>query len=210
MAPEPRFLFQHGAGPLFDIGPYYLTALVQIFGPVGAGGGARLHGPRDAGRSGRDRGRARRSTVTVPSHVGALLEFDGGQSAQAIFSFDSALPRTLLEVTGTRRDDDPARPEQVRRRRPDPAARGTDDRDRRVDDARGRSRGTGVLDMARAIREGRPHRADGALAFHVLDVDGRRSASRSSPAAFVDVESRGVAGEPLPGRLGSAGATSDG
>ena len=32
--PNPAFLFQEGAGPLFDIGPYYLTALVQMFGPV--------------------------------------------------------------------------------------------------------------------------------------------------------------------------------
>jgi predicted dehydrogenase len=32
------------------------------------------------------------------------------------------------------------------------------------------SRGTGVLEMARAIREGRPHRASGELAFHVLDT----------------------------------------
>ena len=39
--------------------------------------------------------------VTVPSHVSALAQFESGQSAQAIFSFDSALPRTLLEVNGT-------------------------------------------------------------------------------------------------------------
>ena len=38
--------------------------------------------------------------VTEPSHVGALLRFSRGQSAQAIFSFDSAVSRILLEVNG--------------------------------------------------------------------------------------------------------------
>ena len=39
--------------------------------------------------------------VMVPSHVSALVQFESGQSAQAMFSFDSALPRTLLEINGT-------------------------------------------------------------------------------------------------------------
>jgi predicted dehydrogenase len=59
------------------------------------------------------------------------------------------------------------------------------------------TRGTGVLDMARAIRTGRPHRADGALAYHVLDV--MEAITESIEArAFVEVESRVERAEPLP------------
>jgi predicted dehydrogenase len=49
-------------------------------------------------------------------------------------------------------------------------------------------RGTGVLDMARALREGRPHRAQGALAYHVLDTMIAIAESVES-RAFVEVES---------------------
>ena len=105
----------------------------------------------------------------VPSHVSALVQYESGQSAQAIFSFDSALPRTLLEVNGTEAtmlfpdpnyfDGDVA----IRRR-------GGEEWEKVATTTAKSSRGTGVLDMARALREGRPHRAQGLLAYHVLDT----------------------------------------
>src|SRR5207247_3399748 len=97
--PNPAFLFQDGAGPLFDIGPYSLTALVQVFGPVASvaavGSTAR---PRRVVGSGPRAGET--FEVTAPSHVGALIRFESGGSAQAIFSFDSPQERALLEITG--------------------------------------------------------------------------------------------------------------
>ena len=98
--PNPAFLYAAGAGPLFDLGPYYLTALVQVFGSVSsvAALGSKARERRVIG-SGPKAGEE--FDVTVPSHVSALAQFESGQSAQAMFSFDSALPRTLLEVNGT-------------------------------------------------------------------------------------------------------------
>ncbi|AGZ38494.1 Gfo/Idh/MocA family protein [Actinoplanes friuliensis] len=162
--PAPEFLFQAGGGPLLDMGPYYLTALVHLLGPIrrvtAAGGRARETRTIGSGpRSGTE------FAVTVPTTVSALLEFDRGGTAQVVFSFDSALPRTTLEITGTRGAavlPDPNSfsgptmlwPDQVEL----PA------------EGHQASRGTGVLELARAIRAGVPERASGALAFHVLDA----------------------------------------
>jgi predicted dehydrogenase len=193
--PNPAFLFQTGAGPMFDVGPYYLTALIQALGPVARVAGlASIAQPVRVVGSGARKGE--RFDVTAPSHVGALIEFVSGCSAQAIFSFDSAQPRALLEINGTEGtlvhpdpnefDGDLA----IRRpgsRKPTVVAR-TRERSRR---------GTGVLELARAIREDRPHRASGELGYHVLDVMvsiGEAIERR----VFVDVESRVTPAPVLP------------
>ena len=184
--PNPAFLYAAGAGPLFDLGPYYLTALVQVFGSVSsvAALGSKARERRVIG-SGPKAGEE--FDVTVPSHVSALAQFESGQSAQAMFSFDSALPRTLLEVNGT----------DATMLFPDPnyfdgdiAIRRRDGEDwETVATTTAKSfRGTGVLEMARALREGRPHRAQGALAYHVLDTMIAIAESVES-RAFVDVAS---------------------
>jgi predicted dehydrogenase len=166
--PNPAFLFQEGAGPLFDIGPYYLTALAQFFGAVRSVGaiGSKARERRTIG-SGPKAGEA--FEVTVPSQYAALVAYESGQSASMIYSFDSAQKRTLLEVTGTEGTmlvPDPNRFDgEVK-------IRHADDEDWQVAAATEElsSRGTGALDMARALREGRPHRAQGELAYHVLDA----------------------------------------
>jgi predicted dehydrogenase len=125
--------------------------------------------------------------VTVPSHVSALAQFESGQSAQTIFSFDSALPRMLLEVNGT----------EATMLFPDPnffdgaiaiRRRDSEDWETVATTTAVSSRGTGVLDMARALREGRPHRAQGAMGYHVLDTMTAIAESVES-RAFVDVAS---------------------
>ncbi len=99
--PNPAFLFQEGAGPLWDIGPYYLTTLVQLFGPVAAvaGLGSKSREKRTIGSgplAGTD------FDVTVPTHVSAIARFESGQSSQSIFSFDSPLSRGgFVEITGS-------------------------------------------------------------------------------------------------------------
>jgi predicted dehydrogenase len=184
--PNPAFLYAVGAGPLFDLGPYYLTAIAQVFGPVSsvAGLGSKARARRVIG-SGPKAGEE--FDVLVPSHVNALVQFESGQSAQAMFSFDSALPRTLLEVNGT----------EATMLFPDPnyfdgaitiRRRGADDWETVATTKSSSARGTGVLDMARAIRDGMPHRAQGALGFHVLDTMIAVAESVES-RAFVDVES---------------------
>ena len=167
--PNPAFLFADGAGPLFDIGPYYLTALVQLLGPVSS-----VAGLPSTARATRTIGSGplagQEFDVTVPTHVGALMRFEAGQSAQSIFSFDSPLARTgFVEITGT----------EATLALPDPNTFHGEVRRHglngdgwetvaSIDSAPGR--GTGVLDLARAIRTGRPHRASGDLAHHVVDV----------------------------------------
>jgi predicted dehydrogenase len=165
--PNPDFLFQDGAGPLFDLGPYYLTALVQLLGPVAqvSAVSSRARAVRTVGSGPRA---GQRFDVTVPTHVAAIYRFAGGASAQSIFSFDSAVKRRTIELSGTegtiavpdpntfageivvhRMDGDVATTPAV----PAPA-----------------TRGTGVLELARAVRAGRPERASGELGEHVLDV----------------------------------------
>lgn len=165
--PNPAFLFDVGAGPLFDIGPYYLTALMQFFGPV-----SRVHAVTSRSRTERVVGSGplagQSFPVNVPTHVASLLEFTSGQSAQSIFSFDSRLGRTQFEVTG---DD-------ATLTVPDPntfegdlvLTRGKEEVEVVPSEGAAAGRGTGVVELVRAIRAGVPERASGELAFHVLDV----------------------------------------
>jgi predicted dehydrogenase len=165
--PNPDFLFQDGAGPLFDIGPYYLTALVQLLGPV-----ARVQAVTSQARAVRVVGSGPRAgqrfDVTVPTHVAALYGFAGGASAQCLFSFDSAIKRRQVEVSGTEGTISV----------PDPNTFAGDVVVHRMDGEvvtvptgpAVTTRGTGVLELARAVRAGRPERASGALGGHVLDV----------------------------------------
>jgi predicted dehydrogenase len=164
--PNPAFLFAAGAGPLFDIGPYYLTALGQIFGPIEAvaATGSKARESRVIG-SGPRAGEV--FPVLAPTHVSVLARYRSGQSANLIFSFDSALARTTLEVNGSEGAmilPDPNRFEGdivIHRQDREPEVVATQKRS---------TRGTGVLDLARAARTGGPHRASGELAFHILDV----------------------------------------
>jgi predicted dehydrogenase len=164
--PNPDFLFQEGAGPLFDIGPYYLTALVQLFGPV-----ARVSAVASKARESRVIGSGPRAgeefTVTVPTHVSALYQFEKGQTAQAIFSFDSKLGRTLFEVAGVDGTIEVPDPNTFVG---DLLVHGTDGVETVPSSGSTSTRGTGVVELARAIRAGVPERASGEQAFHVLDV----------------------------------------
>ena len=194
--PNPAFLFQEGAGPLFDIGPYYLTTLMQTFGSVRrvAALGSKSRDTRVIG-SGPKAGE--RFDVTVPSHVSALAEFEGGQSSQSIFSFDSPMDRHgFVEVTGT----------EGTMSFPDPNNFDGEIRVKHAGEVEWTSypalgstssRGSGVLEMGRAIRAGRPHRATGKLAYHVLDtmVSISESIERHS---FVEVASSITTAPALP------------
>ena len=170
--PNPDFLYQTGGGPLFDMAPYYLTALAQVFGPVSrvAAMGSSSGPTRKIGQGARA---GETFDVTVPTYVSALYEFAGGLKAQAVFSFDSALARVgVLEISGT--DATIAAPDP-NKFFGDIRLTTTDSEDPEVTSVAETSagRGIGVVDMARAIRGGRPYgpaRATGKLALHVLDV----------------------------------------
>lgn len=174
--PRPEFLFSPGAGPLFDIGPYYLTALVQLFGSVRSVSavGSRSRSRRTV-RTGERAGTE--FAVEVPTHVSALATFVDGGVSQSVFSFDSPLTRMgYVEVTGTEGtmiipDPNLFTGEVKITRAPDPAALTEDPRWETVAVTGAYAeRGLGVLDLARAARTGGTPLASGQLGFHVLDT----------------------------------------
>ena len=186
--PDPEFLFAKGAGPLFDLGPYYLSVLATLFGPATrvAAVGRRDRDTRVIGsgpRAGTEFG------VEVPTYMSALAQYAGGQAASLLFSWDSPLHRAgFVEITGTEATLAVPDPNQFDG---DLRVRRADDRDWTVIASHGAAagRGSGVVDMVRAIRSGGPHRASGEMALHVLELMTaiERSAASSSfePVASV-------------------------
>ncbi len=98
---DPEFFYKTGGGPMFDIGPYYLTALVSLLGPVkGVTGMAQISFPERVVGSGPKKGQ--KIIVEVPTHVVGLLEFASGVAGTIITSFDvwkTDLPR--IEIYGS-------------------------------------------------------------------------------------------------------------
>ena len=168
--PDPAFYYKQGGGPMFDMGPYYLTALVNLMGPVRrVTGMTRITFPERTITSEPKFGE--KIEVEVPTHIAGVMEFGNGAVGTITTSFDvwgGQLPR--IEVYGT----------EGSLSVPDPNGFGG-----RVQVKRGRgewqdvpltheytenSRSVGVADMAYALRSGRAHRVNGDLAYHVLDV----------------------------------------
>ncbi len=169
--PAPAFYYQPGGGPLFDMGPYYLTSLVTFFGPVVRVSGAVARSSRERTvASGPLAGTA--IPVDVDTHVTAILEHAGGVVSTVTVSFEVWETRApLFEVYGTAGTIAVPDPNQFS----GVACIATaDDRAwREVPPAAGYAdagRGVGLADLARAIETGRPHRASGELAFHVLEI----------------------------------------
>lgn len=173
--PDPHFFFQPGAGPLFDMGPYYLTALTSMLGPVGAvtGFGHASFPERTVTAAGPNTGTT--IPVNTQTHISASLQFDSGVIGSLIASFDvweSDERRTILTIygsDGTLRLPDPnifggsvtLVHEHTRETEELPITHGYTEN----------SRGIGVSDMARALREGgEPARASGEMASHVVDM----------------------------------------
>ena len=168
--PNPDFFYKVGGGPMFDMGPYYLTALVFLLGSVQrVTGSARISFPERIATSPALLGH--RITVDIPTHIAGVLDFSSGAVGTLITSFDvwsHSLPR--IEIYGTEGSmsvPDPntfVGPVKVRRA----GAQEWTEVPLTHSDKVGR--GIGVADMAYALRSGRPHRASGDLAYHVLDL----------------------------------------
>lgn len=166
--PNPEFLFAKGAGPLMDMGPYYLSTLVSIFGPV-----ARVTGTGSLAKKTRVIATGPKAGTEfpceVPTHVSALLEFESGASAQSTFSFESGMVRMgFVEVNGT--EGTISLPDPNHFDGQNKLLSGMINVTEVPLTGKTYGRGTGVLEMAQAIRENRPVRIPGEIAFHVLDV----------------------------------------
>ncbi len=169
--PNPEFYYQVGGGPMFDMGPYYLTALTEMMGNATAVMGMTAIGnPMRTVTSAPKNGK--QIPVEVPTHVNGLIRFANGAIANIITSFDiwgSSLP--MLEVHGTKGSlqcPDPngfAGPVKVK-------VAGSDFADTPyVNCNTDNLRGIGLADMASAILEGKPDfAANGRRALHVLEI----------------------------------------
>jgi predicted dehydrogenase len=195
--PNPHFLYKAGAGPLFDMGPYYITALVSLLGPVAKVTGiARISFAERIATSTTLYGH--RIPVEVPTHIAGVVEFASGLVATLILSFDvwaHSLPHIeIYGSEGTISVPDPdtfAGPIRLRR------MGATEWSEMPLSHSPNVGRGVGIADMAYALRSGRPHRASGQLAYHVLDV--MESLNDSSVSGtHIAVESRVERPEPLP------------
>ena len=168
--PAPAAFFGPGAGPVLDVGVYYLTALVHLLGPIKAVVALdRITFPEREVLVGPAAGT--RFPVTVPSHVVGAIEFVNGVVGGFTMSFDAgATSAPRLELQGTRAIMALGDPNMF----DDPVRWRSRDEDRwtqaSVVGEPGLGRGIGLVDLADGIRSGRPHRASGELAYHVLDA----------------------------------------
>ena len=169
--PGPDIFYQRGAGPMLDMGPYYLTALVQLLGPAASVyASARITRAQRPIHSKPRRGKL--IDVEVPTHVSSLIDFAGGATATLITSFDVLGSRHRnIEIYGT----------EATLSVPDPNTFGgklqiRGIRDREWQDIEllepniPQERGVGLADMLSAQRHNRNHRANADLALHVLEL----------------------------------------
>ena len=168
--PNAEMFYRAGGGPLLDLAPYYLTAIVALLGRIDA-----VAGFTETPTPERTLGAGPRAgdvvTVEVPTQAAAVLRLKSGALATLAVGFESrnqymsgmrvfgtagslTLPDAntflgdLLRATG--------------RSAPVPVAYESY--------GANETRGLGIQDLAEALRDGRPHRASAELALHVLEA----------------------------------------
>ena len=166
--PSPAFYYDVGGGPMLDMGPYYITALVNILGPVKRVAGITTKAFEERIATS-DAASGQRIPVKTTTHLTGAIEFANGAIITMIMSFDMwrhSLP--CIELYG----------ETGSMQVPDPNGFGGSVRVSAARDGWSdvplafpkNARMIGVIDMVRAIQSARPHRVSGALAYHVLEV----------------------------------------
>ncbi|MGK6311607.1 Gfo/Idh/MocA family protein [Neorhizobium sp. DT-125] len=169
--PNPAFYYEVGGGPMLDMGPYYITDLVNLLGPVSQVAGFAVTPRKERVITSEPRN-GERISVHVPTHVAGVMRFASGAVVQIGMSFDVAghkhVPLEVYGTEGTLIVPDPnhfgGRVEYLKK------GGQFEDQPVTAPYADGNYRSLGVADMACAIRSNRPHRADGGLALHVLEV----------------------------------------
>jgi predicted dehydrogenase len=171
--PSPEFYYEIGGGPMLDMGPYYLTALLNFLGPVKRIMGlASIAIPERTILSEPKKGK--KIHVETPDHITGSMEFEQGAVGTIVTSFatrfapyDGKTPITIFGTDGTLLA-------------PDPNGFGGSVKVRKKDDSdfmevmpifpHQYERSVGLADMALAIQKGRPVRSSGEQGFAVLDL----------------------------------------
>ncbi len=195
---NPLFFYEYGGGPLLDMGPYYVTALVSLLGQVRrVTGSARASFPERT--IGSEPLKGQKIQVDVPTHVAGILDFESGAVATLMTTFDVWTDeKSRFEIYGS--DGSLKVPDPNRFGGPIHLHQSGDKEWREIELTHGsaeNSRGLGLADMAAAARDGRPHRANGQMAAHVLEVmHGLLKASETG--AHVAIEASCERPAPLP------------
>jgi predicted dehydrogenase len=169
--PNPDFFYQHGGGPLFDMGPYYLSTLINLIGPITRVTGSTSISFKERTVTNKEN-YGKKIPVQTPTYIAGILDFKNGAVGTLITSFDvwgSSTP--FIEIYGTTGSlsvPDPntfGGPVKIRQQYSNewkeiPIALNYTDN----------TRGLGVADMAHSILNNRPHRANGEIAYHILDI----------------------------------------
>jgi predicted dehydrogenase len=214
--PRPEQFFQDGAGPLLDMGPYYLTAIVALLGRVRAVAGfaSTLTAERTIAVGPRA---GSRFVVDTPTHIATVMELETGATANLVMSFE-ATDRYVCDLEIHGREGVVALPDPNAFGGPLRLRRNRRDWEDVTYPCRGprEARGIGLQDLVEAAEEGRAPRASGRLAAHVVDVarsvlqaaTESRTAQVATPAERPDPLRRAAAGlavtSDTPGVTGSS------
>jgi predicted dehydrogenase len=166
--PNPAFYYDLGGGPMLDMGPYYVTALVNILGPAKRVAGVTTKAFEERIATSQAV-MGLHIPVKITTHLTGVIEFVNGAIITMIMSFDMwrhSLP--CIELYGT----------EGSMKVPDPNGFGgpvmvstpKDNWSEVPLPFPNNARMIGVIDMVSAIRSGRPHRVSGDLAYHVLEI----------------------------------------
>ncbi|NMO94568.1 Gfo/Idh/MocA family protein [Paenibacillus lemnae] len=169
---NPDFFYAAGGGPMMDMGPYYISALVELLGPARrVSASANIQIPDRNVGSGPNSGKP--ITVQTPTHLAGTVDFENGAIVSMITSFDifggSELP--WIEIYGTQGTLSLSDPNYFNG---DVKIRAHGSQEWKtldpVFECGKNERGLGVNDMAEAISENRDHRASARMAYHVLEI----------------------------------------
>ncbi|MGI5894115.1 MAG: Gfo/Idh/MocA family protein [Candidatus Merdivicinus sp.] len=183
--PDPEFYYKRGGGPMMDMGPYYVTALVNLLGGIKSVTGiTRSFFPKRVITSQPHCGEI--IDVESPTHLTGMLEFDNGVIGTIITTFDVYYKgQARFEIYGT----------EGTMMVPDPNCFGGPIKILRPEDGEWRempltfdykenSRGLGLADMACSLRTGSPFRASWEQTYHVLEVLTSFEKSSEAHAAY--------------------------
>ncbi|MDE7331628.1 MAG: Gfo/Idh/MocA family oxidoreductase [Lachnospiraceae bacterium] len=174
--PNPEFLYKEGAGPLMDWGPYYITALIALFGPVKSvyGSSRKPYGEKEIKAPGSPR-KGQKFPVEVPTYITSILEFTSGMMANLTVSFDlqcayweSHMP--YIQIYGTEGTisvpdvNSFAGPVLLRK------GGGEFEEVEVKGNFTENCRGMGLCEMIHGIRTGQPWRTEGSMGAHVTEV----------------------------------------